>query len=445
MTASTLELTVHQIEPHPGQRPFIDSPAMRKVIRAGRRSGKTTGIAYYAVYKFLSGKRVLYATPTQDQIDRFWYEIKLSLDELIKSGVFYKNETKHLVELSGTEQRVRAKTAWNADSLRGDYADLLIFDEWQLMNEDAWELVGAPMLLDNNGEAVFIYTPPSARMRSATKARDPRHAAKLFKKAKQDDTGRWEAFHFSSHDNPHISKEALAEIVQDMTPLAYRMEIMAEDIDYVPGALWTVEVLDTTRVTAVPEMHRVIVAVDPAASTGQTGIVVVGAATIGGIEHGFVLDDATSRIGASPGEWAGDAVAAYHRWQADKIVGEVNNGGNMVENTIRNVEGGKQVNYEMVRASRGKHTRAEPVSALFNPPPQIDTEPKGHLAGRFEYLEDELCSWVPGNDSPNRLDAMVWGFTALDLNAEGNAAARQAQVRGRSGPSTTRTAVRRMQ
>lgn len=411
----TAELTVHQIEPHKGQRPFIDSVAKRKIIRAGRRGGKTTGIAYYAVDRFLKGKRILYATPTQDQIDRFWYEVKLSLDEVIDAGIFYKNETKHVIELPGTEQRIRAKTAWNADSLRGDYADVLIFDEWQLMNEDAWLLVGAPMLLDNNGEAVFIYTPPSARTRSVTKATDPRHAAKLFKKAKQDTTGRWATFHFSSHDNPHISTEALEEIANDMTPLAYRMEILAEDIDYVPGALWTVEILDDTRVTAVPHMHRIIVGVDPAASTGQTGIVVVGIAKINGVDHGFVLDDATSKPGASPGEWAGDAVAAYHRWEADKIVGEVNNGGNMVEATIRSVEGGQRVNYEMVRASRGKHTRAEPISALFNPPPQIDIIPRAHLAGRFEFLEDELTSWVPGNDSPNRLDAMVWAFTASGL------------------------------
>lgn len=411
------EFVVHQITPHDGQRPFIESPAKRKVIRAGRRGGKTTGIAYYAVEKFLAGKRVLYATPTQEQIERFWYEVKLSLDEPLEAGVFYKNETRHIIDLAGTEQRIRAKTAWNADTLRGDYADILIFDEWQLMNEDAWELVGAPMLLDNNGDVVFIYTPPAAHSRSVTKANDPRHAPKLYKRAMADDTGRWAAFTFSSHDNPHISREALLEIAQDMTPLAYRMEIMAEDIDYVPGALWTVDVLDNTRVTAVPDMQRIIIGVDPAASTGQTGIVVVGVAKVNGQLHGYVLDDATAKMGASPGEWAGQAVAAYHRWNADKMVGEVNNGGDMVESTIRSVQGGQHINYEKVRASRGKYTRAEPISALFNPPPQTDIIPRGHIVGRFDFLEEELCSYVPGDDSPNRLDAMVWAFTALGLTS----------------------------
>lgn len=411
------EMLIHQIKPHPGQVRFVESKAKRKVIRAGRRSGKTTGIAYYAVEKFLEGNRILYAAPTQDQLDRFWHEIKLALDEPLRNKIFYKNETLHIIELLGTEQRIRAKTAWNADTLRGDYADVLIFDEWQLMNEDAWGLVGVPMLLDNNGDAVFIYTPPSVRTRSVTKATDPRHAPKLFKRAKDDKSGRWEAFHFSSQDNPHISKEALKEIIEDMTPLAYRMEILAEDIEYVPGALWTPDILDDTRVTTVPDMHRIIVAIDPAASTGQTGIIVAGAAKVGKYDHGFVLEDVTTKVGASPSEWAGAAVAAYHDWGADQMIGEINNGGDMIETVLKTVRTDKRINYKTVRASRGKHTRAEPISALFNPPSQADLTPRGHLCGRFEFLEEELCTWTPGDNSPNRLDAMVWAFVGLKLKS----------------------------
>lgn len=438
----TDEYLVHQRTPHPRQLAFIKSPAKRKVIRAGRRSGKTTGIAYYAVDRFLKGKRVLYATPTQDQIDRFWYEVKLSLDEPITAGVYYKNETKHVIELPGTEQRIRAKTAWNADSLRGDFADELIFDEWQLMNEDAWELVGAPMLLDNNGNATFIYTPPTFRSRSVTKATDPQHAAKLFKRAAADTTGRWETFHFTSHENPHLSREALDEITMDMSKMAYNQEIEAQDMDRVPGALWTPEALDRTRVSSTPELHRIVVGVDPAASTGQTGIVVVGVATIGGQEHGFTLEDATADIGAQPGTWAGDAISAYHRWQADLIVGEVNNGGDMVEHTLRSVKDGSRVNYKSVHASRGKLTRAEPVSALFDPPPQMDIEPRAHMAGFFDELEEELCSYVPGaSDSPNRLDAMVWAYTELMVGKVEGAGMRQVQVKGRQ-PTVLRRGMR---
>ena len=147
----------------------------------------------------------------------------------IRLGYLKKNESEHYIERPGTEQRIKAKTAWDADSMRGDYADLLMLDEFHLMNEDTWEVIGAPMLLDNNGDAVFVYTPPSLRSAGISKARDPRHAAKLFKMAQTDTTGRWQAFHFTSHDNPHTSREALAEIARDMSTQSYRQEILAED------------------------------------------------------------------------------------------------------------------------------------------------------------------------------------------------------------------------
>jgi len=230
MTVATeQEYIVHLRKPHDKQIEFLQSPAPRKVIRAGRRSGKTVGISIKAVERFLDGRRVLYAAPTNEQVGRFWYEICSALSELVDAGVYKKNESEHFIELPGTENRIKAKTAWNANTLRGDYADYLIFDEWQLMAEDAWDEVGAPMLLDNNGDAVFIYTPPSLASSGISRARDPRHAAKMFKAAKEDETGRWEAFHFTSHDNPYISEEALQEITGDMSREAYFKEIMAED------------------------------------------------------------------------------------------------------------------------------------------------------------------------------------------------------------------------
>lgn len=216
---------------HPEQRRFTESAAKHKVIRAGRRSGKTVGIAILAVRAFLSKKRVLYTAPTSEQTDAFWFEVKQALIPMVETGVYKLNEAERFIEKIGTKNRLRAKTAWNADTLRGDYADLLIFDEYQLTNEDAWQVVGAPMLLDNNGDVVFIYTPPSLRSAGVSKARDPRHAAKLFKEAQQKhDAGEsWETFHFTSHDNPFISREALTELERDMSRDTYRQEILAED------------------------------------------------------------------------------------------------------------------------------------------------------------------------------------------------------------------------
>ena len=376
------------------------SKAKRKIVRAGRRSGKTTGAADEATEEFLDGGRVLYATPTADQLNRFWHEVKLALAEPIDAGIFYKNETEHIIELPGTEQRIRAKTAWNADTLRGDYADVLILDEWQLMDEDAWDRVGAPMLLDTDGKAVFIYTPPSLRSRSVSKARDPRHAAKMFKKADEDMTGRWAAFHFSSHDNPHISRDALADITNDMTRVAYEQEILALDKEEDPDALWKMATIEDNRVAVAPELGRIVVGVDPSGGVVETGIVVAG--RIG--EHAYVLEDATLR--ASPEGWSEAVQRAYKDHCADRVVAEINFGGDMVESVLRATDG--NLSYKPVHASRGKQIRAEPIAALYE---------RGlvHHVGDFPLLEDEMTLWVPGMGmlSPNRLDALVWALTEL--------------------------------
>jgi hypothetical protein len=380
----------------------MDSSASRKVIRAGRRSGKTTGASIMAIRQFLAGRRILYATPTQEQVDTFWNEVKLALQEPLEASVYYKNETRHIIELSGSPQRIRAKTAWNADTLRGDYADLLILDEYQLMSEDAWGKVGAPMLLDNNGDAIFIYTTKGGR----------HHSTELFKKAEQDTTGRWQTFVFSSHDNPHLSANALDDITDDMTNLAYRMEILAEEIDDNPAALWKRDIIG--HVTNHPDLARAVVGVDPpgTADGAECGIVVAGMAQVGDERRTFILGDYSLK--GSPAQWGSEVVAAYHRHQAGRVVGEVNFGGDMVENTIHSVD--KSVSYKAVRASRGKAVRAEPVVAYYE---------QGRVShmGSFGLLEDEMCNWVPGQSkwSPNRIDALVWAVTDLMVGVPGRA------------------------
>jgi phage terminase large subunit-like protein len=374
------------------------------VIRAGRRSGKTTGAAVLATEGFLAGRRILYATPTQEQVDKFWWEVKAALEEPIEADVFYKNETRHIIELPGTEQRIRAKTAWDPDSLRGDYADLLILDEYQIMSEDAWGLVGAPMLADNNGDAVFIYTTKRGR----------NHSKLLFQKAQEDTTGRWGTFVFSSFDNPHISAEALTDLTGDMTQLAYRAEILAEEIDDDPRALWTRAMI--THATHHPQLTRVVVGVDPPGTHdgAECGILAGGKALVNGVWHAYVVED-RSRQG-TPAAWGSEVVACYHHNKADRVAGEANYGGDMVENTIRSVAvgtGGRDVAYKSVHASRGKAVRAEPIVAMYE-------QGRVHHVGEFKELEDEMCNWVPGESgySPNRIDALVWMVTELLIGSQ---------------------------
>jgi phage terminase large subunit-like protein len=404
-----MECLIHLPSPHAKQDAFIHSGAKRVVCRAGRRSGKTVGVSMLAVEKFLSGKRVLYGAPTSEQVERFWVTTSRALEEPIQAGIFKKNETDHVIELPGTEQRIRAKTCWNADTLRGDYCNLLILDEYQLMNEEAWGVVGAPMLLDNNGDAVFIYTPPSPHSRSVSKADDPMHAAKLFKKAQADKTGRWAAFHFTSMDNPYISKAALGEIANDMSNLSYRMEILAEDVDEVPGALWKNSMLDQYRVNVAPTLRRIVVAIDPAVSTNktsdETGIIAAGK---GADNHYYPLADVSGIY--SPLEWARKAMFQHDSLNADAIVCETNNGGDLVEANLR--AAGFAGRVIKVHASKGKATRAEPIVGLYE-------QKLVHHVGSLPMLEAQMTTWSPKeDDSPDRVDAMVWALTELSQRGE---------------------------
>lgn len=187
-----------------------------------------------------------------------------------------------------------------------------------------------------------------------------------------------------------------------------RQELNAELLEDVPGALWTIDALDKTRRTEAPELSRIVVAIDPAASSregsDETGIIVAGR---DGRGHAFVLEDLSGRY--QPAEWAKIAIAAYRRHSADRIVAEVNNGGEMVESTLRMVD--TNVPYSSVHASRGKYTRAEPVAALWE-------QGRAHLCGSFPLLEEQMTTFVADLDrgksgSPDRLDAAVWAISEL--------------------------------
>jgi phage terminase large subunit-like protein len=187
-----------------------------------------------------------------------------------------------------------------------------------------------------------------------------------------------------------------------------RQELYAEILEDAEGALWKRDELEDHRVRAAPELKRIVVACDPAATSGEeaneTGIVVAGVSRDG---QGYVLDDRTTR--ASPLKWAEAAVTAYHLFKADRLIAETNQGGEMVKSTIGTVD--PKVAYKGIHATRGKLTRAEPVAALYE-------QGKVHHVGAFPDLEDQLCQWTPGSPSPDRLDALVWALTELMLDGE---------------------------
>lgn len=193
-----------------------------------------------------------------------------------------------------------------------------------------------------------------------------------------------------------------------------RQELEGEILTDIPGALWNRDLIDADRLYEAPtDLERVIVAVDPAVSNNEGsdehGVVVVGLARDkDGYARGYVLEDGSLR--GNPEDWARRAVSLFRSWSADKIVAEKNQGGQMVESTIKAVD--RSVPVKLVHASRGKITRAEPISALYE-------QHRVHHCGRFDQLEDQMCLFSIdnirniSNGSPDRVDALVWGLTEI--------------------------------
>jgi phage terminase large subunit-like protein len=219
----------------------------------------------------------------------------------------------------------------------------------------------------------------------------------------------------STHENrTNLAPVFLGQIVRkyEGTRLG-RQELDAELLEDVPGALWNRGMIEAARASVAPLLTRVVVAIDPAVSStegaDETGIIVAGKDEVG---CGWVLTDASGRY--QPTEWAKTAISAYRAHNADRIVAEVNNGGDMVEATLRMID--PNASFAAVRASRGKVTRAEPVAALYE-------QGRVRHLGSFPQLEDQMCAFTrePQRDfgtssvgySPDRVDALVWALTEL--------------------------------
>jgi phage terminase large subunit-like protein len=206
-----------------------------------------------------------------------------------------------------------------------------------------------------------------------------------------------------------------------------RQELNGDILDDNPNALWKRPLIEEARVASAPDLDRVVVGVDPAVTSSttsnDTGIIVAGVnkkfldlKTGKKLPHYYILGDYT--IHGTPHQWALAVVSAFHKHQADKVVGETNNGGDLVESNIKSVEA--NIPYTKVHASRGKAPRAEPVSSLYE-------QGRVHHVGYYAELEDQQCDWVQGEgESPDRIDALTWAITELmggpqmnDLNLSG--------------------------
>lgn len=292
-------------------------------------------------------------------------------------------------------------TAEEPDRLRGKQHDAAVADElasWQY-DQDTWDQLMFGLRLGRDPRCVISTTPrPTPIIQSLVKrAREDANDVRLVRG--------------STFDNrANLAAAFVDQIVRryEGTRLG-RQELYAEVLDDNPGALWNYAQIDSLRVRTAPALRRIVVAVDPAVSSNEdsdeTGIVVAG---LGEDGHGYVLEDLS--LIASPAQWAKVVIKAYADRKADRVVAEVNQGGDLVEANLRTVD--PNVSFLAVRASKGKHTRAEPIAALYE-------QERVHHVGGLPKLEDQLCGWNPAtSDSPDRLDALVWALTELLLHPE---------------------------
>lgn len=283
------------------------------------------------------------------------------------------------------------------DRLRGPQHDLAWPDEvatWPYI--EAWDNLMMGLRL---GESLCCVT---------TTPKPTKLVKDLIKQARDSTSGVVRTGGPTYENLAHLSENFKREIIAryEGTRIG-RQELHAELLEDTPGAIWQRTRIDELRVEQPPELVRVVVAIDPAATSGpeanETGIIVAGKGIDG---HGYILADRSCRM--SPAGWAGRAVIAFDEFQADRVVGEANNGGDMVESTVRTVRA--SIPFRKVHASRGKRVRAEPIAALYE-------QGRVHHVGSLAALEDQLCNWTAeGVDwSPDRLDALVWALTELNI------------------------------
>lgn len=372
------------------------------LLLAGRGFGKTrTGAEYirWGVESGVYGRIALVAPTSAD-----------ARDVMVEgpSGLLSVSPPWNRAQYLPSKRRVVWKNGATAylysaeepDRLRGPQHDLAWVEElaaWKPSPDEAWSNLMFGLRLPPQPKVVVTTTP---------------RPIKLIKRMLLDaQEGKVVVTTGSTYENrSNLAESFFNEIVSayEGTRLGLQ-EIYAKILDDVPGALWNRDMIASLRVKSLPEgfqFKRVVVAIDPAVTAGaesnETGIIVAG---LGQDDHGYILADLSVRD--TPDSWARRAIEAFRYFNADRMVAEANNGGDLVEAVLRTVD--PNIPYKKVHASRGKRIRAEPIAALYE-------QGRVHHFGEFIKLEDQMCSFVPESDeSPDHLDAMVWALTELML------------------------------
>lgn len=379
----------------------LDSKYEQILLLCGRSWGKTRWVAEtlreYCTDPNHAGHRVGIIGKNREDIQKVIYEGDSGLFNCMTAGELaniHYDKSKLDIVFKSNHCRLFGIPADKPEKMRGPQFHLIVSDEickYQYP-QDVIDQIDMCLRLGDRPIAIFATTPkPTKQIREL------------------NDDARTLVVTGASYDNKFLTKRYFARLKRKLTARLYKQEVLAKILDDNEHALFAQDDIEKNRIlrrAQLPELKRIVVAVDPATTSNEesdaTGIIVVGVDYHGEV---YILEDNTAEA-AKPKRWAEMALESYDKWGASYIVAEGNQGGEMVEYTIQSLR--RSVKVVRVHAKVGKAARAEPVSALYE-------QGLVHHLGLMADLESELTEWDPtmGMRSPNRLDAMVWGVTEL--------------------------------
>lgn len=392
------------------------------LVASGSRSGKTFIILYAMIFiasKFAGSRHLVARKHFSHVKGSIWLDTLPKVIDIcfpnLKPHVKWNNTDYYITLPNGsTIFLVGLDDKERVDKILGREYLTMLFNECSELNYDTYTtvksrlaqqctFVNAKGVLVTAKNMIFADCNPTSS-RHFTKVLfvdkiDPETRAKVSNPERYAYT-----FIHPSENAENISADYL-EMLANLPPAKRRRFLDGQFSEASAYALWTDEMLSNTRVNEAPVLRRIVIAVDPAVSatdeSDETGIIVAG---IGVNQHLYILEDATDTYTMTG--WANKVADLYNKWNADRVVGEINQGGDLVEVNLRTVA--PNIPYTAVRATKSKFSRAEPVAALYE-------QNKAHHVGIFVELEDQQTSWEgkKGEKSPNNIDALVWAASDL--------------------------------
>jgi phage terminase large subunit-like protein len=387
---------------------FYEKPKNRYfLITGGRGSGKSWTLSLFLLnLTYEEGHVILFTRWTltsafisiiPEFIDKIDLMNKAEDFEITQSEIINK-ATGSKILFRGIKTSQGTATA-NLKSIAG-VTTFILDESEELMDEDVFDRIDLSIRAVNKPNRVILVMNPSYKSH---------WIYNRFVKYPRNDTNYIHTTYLDNQNNLSLSFVAQAERTRNENLHRYNHLFLGHWLEDAEGMLWNRQIIERLRMATPPQLERIVVSVDPAASANldsdETGIVVCAKDAKG---NGYVLEDLSGKY--SPSQWAAVAVKAFERWNADCIVAEKNMGGDMVESVLRSQNTTARI--KLVNATKGKYVRAEPIYSLYE-------QNKIYHIGQFPILENQMITFDPDKGkSPDRVDAMVWGFTELLLGSK---------------------------